>query len=54
MVTFCMARVVVVALEERHVPLACVMVKGAVLRRAALGAAQDCAVEALLRVAKAY
>ena len=29
LVAFCMARVVVVALEERHVPLACVMVKGA-------------------------
>ena len=49
-----MARIVVVALEERHVPLACVMVKGAVLGCAALGAAQDVAVEALLRVAKAH
>ena len=38
LVTFYMARVVVVALVERHVPLACVVVKGAVPGRAALGA----------------
>ena len=46
-----MARVVVVALVERHVPLACGVVKGAVPGHAACGAAQDRAVEALLRVA---
>ena len=49
-----MARVVVVALVERHVPLACGVVKGAVPGRAGCGAAQDHAVEALLRVAEAH
>ena len=51
MVAFDLARVVVVALVELHVPLACGVVKGALLGRAALAAAEDHAVEALLRAA---
>ena len=53
MVTFHMARVVVVALVERDVPLACVVVKGAVRGCAALAAPQDGAVQALLGRPKA-
>ena len=48
MVTFHMARVVVVALVERHVPLACAVVKGAVGEHAALAAAQNDPVPPLL------
>ena len=36
LLTFYMARIVVIALVERHVPLACVVVEGAVPGRAAL------------------
>ena len=54
MVTFCMARVVVVALEERHVPLACGVVEGAVRGRAALAVPKDQAVQALLGAAEGH
>ena len=47
-----MPRVVVVALEEGHVPLACAMVKGAVGERAAGAAAEDDPVPPLLGVAE--
>ena len=46
---FHMARVIVVALVEWHVPLTCGVVKGTLLGRAALAAAEDHAVEAFLR-----
>ena len=49
LVAFDMARVIVVALVEWNVPLTCGVVERALLGRAALAAAEDHAVEALLR-----
>ena len=49
-----MPRVVVVALEEGHVPLACGVVEGAVRGRAALAVPKDQAVQALLGAAEGH